>query len=181
MSFSRTLLVCSSFIFSGLALAAGKGGGIDAQLKDVDAKGLKTAQVRIESVDKKSKPLVVKPDAKGHVAVNDLAAGSYRVTAVVDGKAQSVQTVKVTANGSTSTVLTVNKVNKTVATSTTTTKSMYRPGQVGSRFGGYWHEEGQKAKPKETGAQDVDEVGGKALDDAQRQSRSGTAPSTGGR
>ncbi len=178
---SLLTLVSSSFLITTLAFA-GKS-GIEADVNDAaNGKPIPNAQVRIEPFDKKSKPIVVKPDAKGHITVSGLSAGSYRVTAVVDGKAQSVQTVKVTANASASTVLKVNKAAaKTTASHTGTTKSMYRPGQVGSRFGGYWHETGDKAKPKETGADDVSDGNAGMMEDAQRQSRSGAPPSGGAR
>ena len=178
---SLLTLVSSSFLITTLAFA-GKA-GIEADVKDAaNGKPIQNAQVRIEPLDQKSKPVIVKPDAKGHITVSGLTAGSYRVTAVVDGKAQSVQTVKVTANASASTVLKVSKAPATTAaTSQSTTKSMYRPAQVGSRFGGYWQEPGKKDKPKETGSNNVEDGGAGAIEDAQRQSRSGAPPSGGSR
>lgn len=180
MSSRRSLLalVSSTFLISTLAFA-GKS-GIQADVKDAaNGKPIQNAQVRIEPLDKKSKAVVVKPDAKGHVAVNGLEAGSYRVTAVIDGKAQSVQTVKVTANGSASTILKVNQAAATTASSASTTKSTYVPGKVGSRFGGYWVQPNQKVKPQETGAQDVVVGTGADIEDAQSRARY-SAPSSGG-
>ncbi len=176
----RNLLICFSLFVTTVAFAAGKGGSIDAQIKDVDANGLKTTQVRIEAVDKKSKAVVAKPDAKGHVLVSGLEPGSYRVIAVLDGKAQSVQSVKVGATGSTSAVLRVNRTATAKAASSSSNKSMYRSGQVGSRFGGYWREDGKK-KPKETGADNVQDGNAGMVEEAQRYSRSAAPPSGGGR
>ena len=181
-----TITLCS--LLSVSTLAFGQKPSLEANLKGADGHPSKNAQVRIESVDKKAKAVVVKADASGHASVAKLDAGSYRVTAIVDGKVQSSQTVKVEANK------TAVASFKTPAASTTTVAAngaktkivgqkryVWVPGQTGSRFGGYWKEAGTVNKPAETGASAVD-VGGEGTAEAmQRQGRAGAPTGTGGR
>ena len=176
-----TITLCSLLSISTLAF--GQKPSLEANLKGADGHPPKNAQVRIESLDKKTKAVVVKPDASGHASVAKLDAGSYRVTAIVDGKVQSSQNVKVEANkpavvsfkipaASTTTVAANGVKTKIVGQK----RYVWVPGQTGSRFGGYWKEAGTVTKPAETGASAVDTVGGDAADQVQRQSRSGASP-----
>lgn len=180
-----TITLC--FLLSISALAFGQKPSLEADLKGADGHPPKSAQVRVESVDKKSKAVVVKADASGHASVGKLDAGSYRVTAIVEGKVQSSQNVKVEANkpavvsfktpaASTTTVAANGAKTKIVGQK----RYVWVPGQTGSRFGGYWKEAGTVNKPAETGASAVDVGGEGAADSMQRQGRSGAPTAAGG-
>lgn len=56
-------------VLSVSTLAFGQQASIEANLKGADGHPPKNAQVRIESLDKQAKGVVVKPDANGHVTV----------------------------------------------------------------------------------------------------------------
>ncbi len=93
-----TITFCSLLSITSLAL--GQKASIEASLKGADGHLPKNAQIRIESLDKKTKAIVVTPDAHGHVVVSSLEGGQYRVTAIVGGKTTSSQVIKVAANKS---------------------------------------------------------------------------------
>jgi len=169
------ITLCSLLSISTLAF--GQKASIEANLKGADGHPPKNAQVQIESLDKKAKAVVVKPDASGHVAVAKLEAGSYRVSAIVDGKVQSSQKVKAEANKPAVVALKVTNVFSAAAASGAKTKvvghKMYVwvPGQIGSRFGGYWKEAGTADVVTDANG-NVATGDGRTMESAQSQTRS---------
>jgi hypothetical protein len=157
-------------------LAFGGNSGIEVDLKGAP----KNAQVRIEALDKKTKPMDVKPDARGKVAVSQIAPGSYRVSVIVDGKVRVSQKMKVQANKPTVVAL---KVPPASTASTTAIpagaktkvvdKKLYVwvPGPTGSRFGGYWKEAGKATIVTDENG-NTTTGGEQMMEDAQRQQRS---------
>jgi hypothetical protein len=142
-SISYAIAVGTFLSLAGFALAGNA--GIDASVKGTDGHPAKNAQVRIEALDKKTPAVVVKPDVHGLAAIRNLDAGSYRVTAIVDGKVSATQVVKAAANKPTMVALKANQTTGT-ASAKGKKKMVWVPAPVGSRFGGYW---------KETGTADV--------------------------
>ena len=187
-SLTRITLPLFAFL-SASTLAFAGNASIEANLTGVDARALKTAQIRVESLDKKSKAVVVKPDSHGHAMVANLEQGQYRVTAIVDGKTQSSQKVKAGANKTATVALKVAAASTASAavpagakTKVVGTKRyVWVPGQIGSRFGGYWKEVGGTGKPQETGADNVSDIGAAGAEDLQRQQRGMHPSAPGGR
>jgi hypothetical protein len=75
--------ICASLLVVSVAL--GQTATLQGDVKGVDGRAAKGAEVRIERQDKKGQPVVVKTDSRGRFAVNSVAEGSYTMTAVVAG------------------------------------------------------------------------------------------------
>lgn len=84
-----------SITLSSLAFAQST---LQGDVKGVDGRVAKDAEVRVERQDKKAGPVIVKTNAAGRFVVNNLPAGNYTVMAKVAGGVTSpVQVVKLTA------------------------------------------------------------------------------------
>src|SRR5664279_3387087 len=86
------VVFCSTFFL--LANAFGQKTAIQADVKGVDGRPAKAAQIRIERQDKKTASVMVKTDSRGHLATTNLEAGTYKLTAIVAGGIQTSQIVK---------------------------------------------------------------------------------------
>jgi hypothetical protein len=149
----------------GLAFA-GKT-SIEADVKGVDGRPSKGAEVRFERQDKKAAPMILKADARGHLVANNLDAGVYKVTATVEGGVTSTETVKVGANKS----LVAFNMSKTAAMSGKTKKRYtWIPAETGTRFGGRWVESGDEVGAEKSKDRNLDRINGSQLDNIQRQS-----------
>jgi hypothetical protein len=170
------VVLCSFFLLLGVAF--GQKASIEADVKGADGRPPKTAEVRIEQMNKKGAPMIAKTDRRGHLAVTNLEVGTYKLTAVIDGRLQSPQIVKTQANKPS--VVTFD-LRKTAAAADTKKKYYWVPSQTGSNFGGHWVEVGQSDQAAAPGAQSVDSVNANAMDNMQRQSRSQPPMAGGGR
>jgi Carboxypeptidase regulatory-like domain len=180
-----TIAACS--LLSVSTFAFGQNASIEANLKGADGQPAKNAQVQVDSLDKKAKAIVVKTDANGHAVVTKLEAGSYRVSAVVGGKVQSSQKVKVdaskpavvaikVANASSTTAVPAGAKTKIVGHK----RYVWVPGQTGSRFGGYWKEAGTADLVQDANG-NVTTASGDGMDNIQKQTRSSTRNTSGSR
>jgi carboxypeptidase family protein len=78
------LLVTGSVI-AGDNKAASNKGAIAGTFTDEDGKRLVAAEIRVESVGSKLKPVITKTDPQGRYWVKGLPIGDYVVTAYIDG------------------------------------------------------------------------------------------------
>jgi hypothetical protein len=154
----------SSFLLLGVAF--GQNAGLQADVKGVDGRPSKSAEVRIERQDKKMPPVIVKTDRRGHLVATNLEAGTYKLTATVEGGIKSSQIVKTQANKP---VLVAFDMTKNPAvTSKAPKKRVWVPAQTGSNIGGHWVDvDDQKG---DSNRQNVDTINGNSLDNATRQS-----------
>src|SRR3954447_11291000 len=67
---------------------------IEGEVKGVNNRPAKGADLRVDRVDKKAAPIIVKTDAKGLFAATVLEVGTYKLTATLPGGVQSAQVVK---------------------------------------------------------------------------------------
>jgi hypothetical protein len=89
-----------AFVFSSLFLISagfGQTVKIEGEVKGVNSKPAKGADLRIDRVDKKAAPVMAKTDAKGQFAATVLAVGTYKLTATLPGGLQSAQVIKADA------------------------------------------------------------------------------------
>jgi hypothetical protein len=186
-SYFPLVIVCISFALPSLGFA--ETASIQATVTGPDGRTPKQAEVRVEALNKKSKAIMVRADRTGAVQVQNIEAGSYRVSAIVDGKVQSSQNVKVQANKPAVLTFKIPNTAKTSSPATSSTaktkivgqkRYVWVPAQIGSRFGGYWKEAGTVNKPVETGAQNVDVGGEGAAEAMQRAGRAAPPPAAGG-
>lgn len=153
-----TVIFTSSFLMLGSAF--GQKGAIEADVKGVDGRPSKGAEVRIERQDKKAMPVVTKTDGRGHAIANDLEIGTYKVTASVEGGIQASQIVKTRANKALPVAFDMRKTSPIVAKAKK--RYIWVPAETGSRLGGHWVESDQDASVKSNG-QNVDKMSGSAL------------------
>jgi hypothetical protein len=91
-----TFTISAPLLFA--AVVSGQTSSVEGDVKGVDGRVAKGAEVRIERQDKKASPIVVQTNSGGRFLVNNLPAGNYAVVAKVSGGVTSpTQTVKLTA------------------------------------------------------------------------------------
>ena len=93
----RNLVIAAacSFLFqtaSGLAQTS-----IDGDVRGVTGKALGAAEIRAELQGKRAPAAVARPDAAGHFILKNLAAGTYKVSAVSGGKVLSTALIQTRA------------------------------------------------------------------------------------
>jgi hypothetical protein len=88
------LVLSSLFLISA---GFGQSVKIEGEVKGVNNKPAKGADLRVDRVDKEAAPVMAKTDAKGHFAATVLEAGTYKLTATLPGGIRSAQVVKANA------------------------------------------------------------------------------------
>ncbi len=166
-----TLASCSFCLFFGVAY--GQKATIEADITGVDGLPSRSAQVRLERQGTKTAATLVKADRHGHLSVSNLAVGTYKVTATVEGGVQSSQMVRTQANKPSVVTFDMRKSAAMANAGSSSNKKknlVWVPPQTGSRIGGHWAEAGRKVERSESGAQNVDTLnGGDAIERIDRQ------------
>ena len=81
---SLTLLFAAS-LSAGDKKEPNNRGAIAGTFTDYDGARLVAAEIRVESVGKKVKPMITRTDSQGRYVVKGLPTGDYIVTAYIDG------------------------------------------------------------------------------------------------
>ena len=132
----RLITLIFSALFLLLSPAFGQKAAIEADVIGVDGQPAKAAEVRIEG--QKMTPVFAKTDSRGHLTARNLDAGTYKLTATVEGGIQLSQIVKTQAN---KTAIAVMDMRKTPAIAEKSKKRyVWVQGETGSRLGGHWVE-----------------------------------------
>jgi hypothetical protein len=161
LNYRLIAVVCSSVFLLG---SAGPQAAIEAEVKGVDGRPSKGAEVRIERRDKKAPPIVVKTDKRGRLIATNLAVGVYMLTATVEGGIHASQLVKTQADKPT---LVAFDMAKTPAmTSKPKKRYIWVQAETGTRIGGHWVEADGDTQSTANG-QPVDRLSGSALDSPQ--------------
>jgi hypothetical protein len=159
----RLIALIFSLFYLLLSPAFGQKATIEADVIGVDGGRAKGANVRIEG--QKMTPVFAKTDSRGHLTARNLDAGTYKLTATVEGGIQLSQIVKTQAN---KTAIAVMDMRKTPAIAEKSKKRyVWVQGETGSRLGGHWVE----AKSDETASvkrRNTDTLSGRDLDKLQR-------------
>src|SRR4051812_45429833 len=95
---ARIFILAISSCFLLLTSAFGQKATLEADIKGIDGRPARTAELKIERQDKKVAPMVAKANWRGHLVLTDLEMGTYNLTATVEGGVHSSQTVKITAS-----------------------------------------------------------------------------------
>ncbi len=140
----------SSFLFAATAFA--QKATIQGDAGDANGRPLPNAQVRIQSSNAKSGPVMVKTNKKGHFTAGGLPAGTYTVAVLVDGAVKwSAANVKA-VNGR-EVYLKLSGKQVAVATSASNTqpkkRAVWVPDQVGSRLGGHYEDQPYQGPPQD--------------------------------
>jgi hypothetical protein len=152
---------------------------IQGVVKDAKGQPIKSADVRIESKDGKKLLQTVKTDGKGHYLSNGLAAGTYRVTLVVNG-AVKASIMNTTTKADQATQLNFDlkpaAASQVSAAGTKGKHLVWVPSQTGSHIGGRWVEVDEYGKTA-PGTLNVTRPNAEQL---QRQIQNQGNPNTGG-
>lgn len=185
--FTKSLQIVSFGLVFSIAIAWAGPSAIQGVVKDAKGQAIKGADVRIESRDGKKLFQTVKTDGKGHYLSNGLAAGTYRVTLVVNGAVKgSIMNTQTNPNQPTQLNFDLKPVSASQAR-TVAKKGKHMvwvPSSTGSHIGGRWVEVDEN-DTADTGALNVKKGSAEDLHRAQMQnsggpqSISGTSTATG--
>jgi hypothetical protein len=130
------VIFCSFFLLSGSAFA--QKATIEADVKGVDGRPARGAEVRIERQDNKTAPVIAKTDGRGRSTATNLEAGTYKLTATVEGGVQSWLIVKTQAKKP---ILVEFDMRKTAAVANKGKKKyVWVAAETGTNVGGRWVE-----------------------------------------
>jgi hypothetical protein len=161
---------CSLFFLAGYVSAQKT--PIEADVKGVDGRPAKAAEVRIERQDKKMLPVIGRTDSHGHLAPINLDAGTYKLTATVQGGIQASQIVKTQGNKP---LRVAFEMNKTAVVANKKTKNIaWGTPPTGTRIGRRYKDDDGSS------ADNVGNINGNALDTATRQTTSVPGRGAGG-
>jgi hypothetical protein len=141
---------------------------ISGDVKGVDGRAARNAQVRIQPARAQVAPTIVKTDSRGHFVANNIAPGAYNISAVgVGGVTSPVQALKVQANKPVTIAFDLrNSGGKSASNGKKKTKFVWMPDQTGSHLGGHWVEVDEDASVVPT-AQHLNSANGNAVRDVQ--------------
>jgi hypothetical protein len=141
---------------------------IQGDVKGVDGRAAKGAEVRIQPTRGQLAPIIAKTDAGGRFVANNIAAGAYNILAVANGVSSPVQAVRVQASKPLIIAFDLRQQagGKTAAKGKKKTKFVWMPDQTGSHLGGHWVEVDEEASGVPS-AQHVNSANGNAVRDLQ--------------
>jgi hypothetical protein len=163
--FSKLRLV--AFAFSSLFLISSGFGEplkIEGEVKGLNNKPAKGADLRVDRVDKKAAPVMAKTDAKGRFAATVLEVGTYKLTATLPGGIQSAQVIK--ADAKKRTFVTFDMKPGSAKTVAAPKKKIYRwvPTTTGTHMLGHYEEVQDNSPTTRANGQNVDTMSGRDLE-----------------
>jgi Carboxypeptidase regulatory-like domain len=137
---------------------------IAGEVKGMNNKPAKGADLRVDRVDKKAAPVMVKTDAKGRFAATVLEVGTYKLTATLAGGIQSAQVVK--ADGKKQLFVTFDMKPASAKTVAVVKKKrqVWVPSPTGTHMLGHWEEVDDNSPAARTSGQNVDTMSGRDLE-----------------
>ena len=138
---------------------------ITGEVKGVNSKPAQGANLRVDRVDKKAAPIIVKTNAKGRFAATVLELGTYMLTATIPGGIQSAQTIKAAGTGQ----LVVNFDMKPASSKTVAVvkkkREIWVPSSTGTHMLGHWEEvDDNTPATRHANGQNVDTISGRDLE-----------------
>jgi hypothetical protein len=163
-----------AFVFSSLFLISagfGQTVKIEGEVKGLNDKPAKGADLRVDRIDKKAAPVMAKTDTKGHFAATVSEVGTYKLTATLPGGILSAQVVKadpkkrmfVTFDMKPAAAKTVATVGKK--------RTIWVPSPTGTHMLGHWEEiDDVSPTHTRTTGQNVEYLSGRDLEGMNRTS-----------
>ena len=183
--FTKSLQIGLIGFVLSVATAWAAPSAIQGVVKDAKGQAIKGADVRIESRDGKKLLQTVKTDGKGHYLSNGLAAGTYRVTLVVNGAVKaSIMNTQTRPDQPTQLNFDLKPVSQAGTVAKKGKHMVWVPASTGSHIGGRWVEVDEN-DTADSGALNVKKGSAEDLHRAQMQntggpqSISGTSTATG--
>jgi hypothetical protein len=138
---------------------------ITGEVKGVNNKPAKGADLRVDRVDKKAAPIMVKTDAKGRYAATDLDLGTYKLTATLPGGIQSAQTIKAAGKGQLVINFDMKPASATTVAMVRKKREIWVPSSTGTHMLGHWEEvDDNSPTTRRTNGQNVDTMSGRDLE-----------------
>jgi hypothetical protein len=161
-----------AFAFSSLFLASagfGQSVKIEGEVKGVNNKPAKGADVRVDRVDKRAAPVMAKTDAKGRFATTVLDVGTYKLTAMLAGGIQSAQVVKADAKKRVFVTFEMKPASVKTVAAVTKKRSIWVPSPTGTHMLGHWEEiDDNSPTHTRTTGQNVEYMSGRDLEGYER-------------
>src|SRR3954465_1385132 len=147
------LALAGSIVLAGSSFAQKT--TIEAKVKSPDGKAAAGVAVQVERQDKKMTPVSGRTDGSGHFKNSNLDPGTYKVTILLAGAPP--QTEVVTTTAAKPVMVSIDMKQAGVAAPV---KKIYVwvPEPTGSHMGGHYEERGTVRKPREPGANNVENV-----------------------
>jgi Tfp pilus assembly ATPase PilU len=167
--FRLIALVLSSFFL--VSAGFGQSVKIEGEVKGVNNKPAKGADVRVDRVDKRAAPVMAKTDAKGHFAATVLEVGTYKLTAMLAGGIQSAQVVKADVKKRVFVTFEMKPASVKTVAALTKKRSIWVPSPTGTHMLGHWEEiDDNSPTHTRTTGQNVEYISGRDLEGMNRTS-----------
>ena len=138
---------------------------IEGEVKGVNNKPAKGADVRVDRVDKKAAPVTTKTDAKGQFAATVLDVGTYKLTAMLPGGFQSAQVVKADGNKRLFINFDMKPASAKTVAAVTKKRSIWVPSPTGTHMLGHWEDiDDNSPTHTRTTGQNVEYMSGRDLE-----------------
>jgi hypothetical protein len=162
--FSHLRLIALAFsslflISTGLAQVTFSG-----EVKGANNKPAKGADLRVDRVDKKAAPIMVKTDAKGRFAATVLEVGTYKLTATLPGGIRSAQIIKAAGKGHLVVNFDMKPASATTVAVVKKKREIWVPTTTGTHMLGHWEEVDDNSPASRASGQNVDTMSGRDLE-----------------
>ena len=150
-----TVAVFSALVTPALRSSDAIPSALEGTVRDGNWHPIQNAVVRIEAKQKDKFPSTTKTDAKGHYLFDNLDAGTYRVTLVVEGR------VKAAINNATTKSGEMRRLNfdLTGRLGARATHLVYLPVEKGSHLGGHWVSVDKFGRPNNVTVDNIETLG----------------------
>lgn len=163
-----------AFALSSLFLVSagfGQSVKVEGEVKGVNNKAAKGADVRVDRVDKKAAPVMAKTDAKGHFAATVLDVGTYKLTATLPGGLQSARVITADTKKRVFVTFDMNPTSAKTVAAVTKKRSIWVPSPTGTHMLGHWEEiDDNSPTHTRTTGQNVEYISGRDLEGMNRTS-----------
>jgi Carboxypeptidase regulatory-like domain len=137
---------------------------ISGEVKGANNKPAKGADLRVDRLDKKAAPVMVKTDAKGRFAATVLDVGTYKLTATLPGGIQSAQIIKAAGKGQLVVNFDMKPASATTVAVVKKKREIWVPSATGTHMLGHWEEVDDNSPSARTTGQNVDTMSGRDLE-----------------
>jgi hypothetical protein len=138
-------LAFSSLFLIGISF--GQPVKIEGEVKGVNNKPAKGADLRIDRVDKKAAPLLTKTNAIGQFAATVPEVGTYKVTATLPGGVQSAQVLKADAKKRAFVIFDMNPASAKTVAAAKKKRYVWVPTTTGTHMLGHYEEVREDGSP----------------------------------
>jgi carboxypeptidase family protein len=153
---------------------------IEGEVKEVNNKPAKGADLRVDRVDKKAAPVMAKTDAKGHFAATVFEVGTYKLTATLPGGIQSTQVVKANAKKQVFVTFDMKPASAKTIAAAGKKRWIWVPTTTGTHLLGHYEEiDDNSPTHARTSGQNVEYMSGRDLEGWNRQQSAPNGPAGG--